>query len=174
MRCLTELECRDRLALLGVALIPPYGLTVYGNQLVSRTFEIPDSCRLQAQVIKKLFHLYGDDRRWLLWLRDWGIWHSEEYPEVWQEIREGHGEERPIIDAPGHLFEPHEKPLAEGMARLTMLFGWDAFLFSEPLSHCVFMSNDNALDVFAGSLDALEELSREVGRFFPLLSAASG
>jgi hypothetical protein len=87
-----------------------------------------------------LFSAIEDSSQWLLWLRDWGIFASEEYPDVWRAIRERYGETRSIIEAPGHLFARDEIGLVRGMSRLVMLFGWDTVLICEPISSVLLIS----------------------------------
>jgi hypothetical protein len=124
MRCLSVIECEQKIALLGVSQgdgREGYPAQLRGKNLLSSYLKIPDSCRSQALAINHLFNSYKRGTQWLLWLKGWSSWPYESYPEVWDQVRQRHGEERPLIEAPGHLFSWAEKDLAGGMTRLAML-----------------------------------------------------
>jgi hypothetical protein len=168
LKCLSDQECRAWLAPLGVELDPQDGTSIVGGATESVWFEISDSCRRQSIAVKTIFYFFPDDCRWLLWLREWGHKPSEEYPEIWNEIRRKNHEKRSIIEAPGHLFEPHEKELAAGMLRLAMLFGWGAFLLSAPLSHSLFISSSELMKLYATSPDVPDAVSEQFKIWRPL------
>ena len=138
MKCISAAECEQRVQNLDLTIEVQVLRFVNGRVPASRALKIPDSARRQALGVNTLFRAFPDDTNgWLLWVLEWGVWPDEEYPELWYEIREHHGERRPIIEAPGHLFAQEEQGLARGMTRLAMLFGWTAFLIPDPASFVV-------------------------------------
>jgi hypothetical protein len=52
------------------------------------------------------------------------------------------------------------------MTGLAMLFGWDAFLISDPISFMISMDNDNGLFLYSRTLSLLDELAQSLTRFF--------
>jgi hypothetical protein len=163
MRCITLAECEEKVKALNLEIEGVFVRRINGNAPVSRRFKIPDSTRRQALVINEVFRAFSDDTsEWLLWVLDWDRWPNEEYPELWEEIREHHGEHRWLIDARGHLFSQNEKALARGMMRLAMLFGWTAFLIPTPVSFVVFIDDDELMNLDAPNASSISEVAAKV------------
>lgn len=155
MRCLTTSECEREAQRLGLSLGAEFVSLMDGSEPKSVMLTIPRHSGEQALLINSLFKSHSAARHWLLWLKAWGIFPTEEYPVIWEQLREKHGKSRPLIAAPGHLFGESEGEVALGMARLAMLFGWDAFFWTEPATTVGFMSHDNVLFLYAKDNDTL-------------------
>jgi hypothetical protein len=85
-------------------------------------------------------------RRRLLWLSHWGEVRRGDR-ELFDAVRRGLGEHRPIVDAPGHYFDAHDYDdqdqtgmsreqwrdvgLIVGLTSIVMINGWDAWLIAE-------------------------------------------
>jgi hypothetical protein len=163
MKCLTAAECEQSVQGLGLEIEEQRLGLIKGKVPSSWELEIPDSARRQALGVNALFRAFADDTNgWLLWVLEWGAWPDEEYPELWHEIREHHGERHPIIETPGHLFEQEEGGLARGMTRLAMLFGWSAFLIPDPASFVVRLDARERMDLAAPAGSAIDEVAREI------------
>ncbi len=166
MRCLTKSESIAIMRELGFA---PKGSGIEwldGKASEGAEWSIVDSAAQQTRMAKSIFKLYPAKGSCLIWLREWGVWPSSEFPQLWDEIRERHGEHRWIIDAPGHLFSETEMDLASGMARLVILFGWDALICSIPGSFVVSISHEEFFDVFGGDV-VIKALSEWLGPPLP-------
>ncbi len=163
MRCITTAECEEKVQGLNLKIERELLRRINGTPPVSREFKIPDSTRRQALAINAVFHAFREDTsEWLLWALDWDIWPNEEYPELWDEIREHHGEHRWLINAPGHLFAQNEKGLARAMMRLAMLFGWTAFLIPNPASFVVFIDDDELMSIQAKDMPSISDLAAQI------------
>src|SRR6202011_1493422 len=113
MRCITTDECEQKARSLNLRIEGQFLKKINGHNAATADFRIPDSARRQALAINELFRAFPPDTsEWLLWALEWGVWPNEEYRELWDEIREHHGEHRWLIDARGHLFTRNEKGLA--------------------------------------------------------------
>jgi len=165
MRCLTESECESEAQHLGLTLGEGFLSLMDGREPSSVSLRIPLHTGEQAALVNSLFRPDSGTKQWLLWLTAWGIFPSEEYPVIWREIREKHGESRPLIEAPGHLFGEGEGELVRGMARLAMLFAWDAFFWPAPPTIAGFMSHDEVLFLYAKDEDALAAATADLGSF---------
>jgi len=164
MRCMTTPECEEKVKTLNLEIDGEFVRRIDGRAPVSREFKIPDSTRRQALAINELFRAFSDDTsEWLLWVLDWDRWPNEEYPELWNEIREHHGEHRWLIDARGHLFAQDEKALACGMMRLAMLFGWTAFLIPNPVSFVVLIDDDELMSLDAPDATSISDVAAKIG-----------
>jgi hypothetical protein len=57
-------------------------------------------------------------------------------------LRHSHGDTQELWQAPGHYFLTHEKAEAATFLSLTIAFGWDAYLISNPTWTKIFLSHD--------------------------------
>jgi len=166
MKCMTSAECQQKARSLNLEMGQVLTL-INGAAPASWELEIPDSARRQALGVNALFGAFpGDTKGWLVWALEWGAWPDEEYPELWYEIREHHGESRPIIEAPGHLFTKDEQGLARGMTRLAMLFGWTAFLIPDPAGFVVRLDDDKLMALAASSGTAISDVATEINELW--------
>jgi hypothetical protein len=163
MRCITAAECEQKARSLNLRIEGEFLKEINGRAPATVDFKIPDSTRRQALAINELFGAFpADTSEWLLWALEWGVWPNEEYPELWDEIREHHGEHRWLIEARGHLFARNEKGLARGMMRLAMLFGWTAFLIPVPVSYVVFIDDDELMSIQGDGASSVSGLAAKV------------
>jgi hypothetical protein len=163
MRCLTPAECEEKVRSLDIKIEGAFVTLIKGRPPVTREFKIPDSARRQALAVNALFRAFPDDtKEWLLWSVEWGVWPNEEYPELVDQIRERHGEHRPLFEAPGHLFAEDERGLARGMMRLAMLFGWTAFLVPNPAPFVAYIDEDELMSLDAPDAAAISELTATI------------
>jgi hypothetical protein len=119
---------------------------------------MPDSAAKQSQMLTAFFAAAPQATGWLIWLVEWGVW-GEGYYDIWNVIRARFGETRSLKEAPSHLFGADEGPLARGMARLVLSFGWDAHLIAIPAALVVFMSHDDYLEVYTPRERALRAVA---------------
>jgi hypothetical protein len=169
MRCITATECEQEVRRLDLKIEGVFLRRINGKVPATLISKIQDSTRRQALVINELFSAFPSNiDAWLLWVLDWDLWPNEEYPELWNEIREYHGEHRWLIDARGHLFAKNEKALARGMMRLAMLFGWTAFLIPDPATFVVFIDSDELMCIQAADQSSISELAAKVNALWTM------
>ena len=78
----------------------------------------------------------------LLWLDEWAVWPSSQHMPLFMRFRAALGEQRPLIEAPGHLFSHEELDDAVSVLATSMLFFWDCHVFAEGPSQAFFCSHD--------------------------------
>jgi hypothetical protein len=61
----------------------------------------------------------------LLWLDNWGVWPSSQHLPLFSRFREALGEQRPLIESPGHLITGNEYEDAVSIIAVSLLFFWD-------------------------------------------------
>lgn len=165
MICLTETECADFAGRLGLDILDGGGVKFRRQwQLASAQLAIPTASSVQSVMINAIFESLGERSQYLIWCKDWGIFSSDEYPEIWTALRTGQGEHRSLREAPGHLFQPQESALARGMGRLSLLFSWDSFVITEPVRFITFMSHDGLLFFYGESKQHLHDLSKRLAQ----------
>jgi hypothetical protein len=100
----------------------------------------------------------------MIWFRDWGIWSDVDEATgmfTLQRLRGAHGETRPLIEAPGHIFTGGEFADARAFWTLPMIFGWDAILFPEQNDYFVLNSHDEVVSFVSRSKETHSQLIEE-------------
>jgi len=92
---------------------------------------------------------------------------------VMESLRRGHGEQRRLIDAPGHLFEATEKDEAIGHCYLAVIFHWTAYLYLASGAVTLLFWEGDLIDVWNPS-KTMSPAIEEVVRKFELPVAARG
>jgi hypothetical protein len=82
-------------------------------------------------------------------------------------IRRGYGEQRWLIDAPGHLFGPAEQADAVGHCYLALMLGWSAYLYLASGTVTVLFWEGDLVDVWSAD-ETLEYTIREVVQTYEL------
>lgn len=162
MRILTSGESDDIARSAGVFVTGGVVSLIAGQKPSAATVATPSLSGRQAFVANRIFETCFESRQWLIWILAWGIWPTEEYPEIWKELRARHGDERPLLEAPGHLLSADERGLARGLFRLAILFGWDALLVPDPATVVASTSHDELIFLYSADGQTLETLCEDL------------
>ena len=139
MKCLTNKECLDWLEARDID-----GVTAEGWPEVVGDYEVfcaaPRDARAQGLLARDLVTWVGEFETALFWLSDWPFCKPDEMAII-SGLRRAHGEQRRLIDAPGHLFEFSERDELVAWVSLMMSFGWDGHLFTSPFCGSVFQTS---------------------------------
>src|SRR6266436_4149808 len=118
MKCLTNKECLEWLETRDIN-----GVTPEGWPKVSGDYEVffaaPTDARAQGLLARDLVAWAGDFEAALFWLSDWPFYKPDEMAII-AGLRRAHGEQRRLIDAPGHVFEFSEHGELIGWVSLMM------------------------------------------------------
>jgi len=76
----------------------------------------------------------------ILWVVLTGVW--SENLHLYYRIRQSYGDQRHLDQAPAHLVLHHENEDLTTLLHLCLMFGWEAFLFTEHDYARVFVSHD--------------------------------
>jgi len=74
---------------------------------------------------------------------------------LFTRYRSSFGEERPLIDVPGHLLEPHDDEEAVSILAMSLLFFWDCYVLPISKRGTFFTSHDESCWLIGSSEDAL-------------------
>lgn len=162
MRILTSQESNDVVRRSGVSVADGVVSLIAGGKPSTATVALPSSSGRQAFVADRIFEECVEAQQWLIWILAWGIWPTEEYPEIWMELRARYGDERPLLEAPGHLLGAAERDLARGLFRLAILFGWDALLVPDPATVVASISHDELIFLYSADGRILETLRHDL------------
>ena len=100
----------------------------------------------------------------LVWLTDWPLYKPDEMVVI-QRFRASVGEERLLIDAPGHAFGPTEINDCVGFFNLCVQYYWDAFLFVPQAKLLVFNSHDEVQCMSSPSEQVVVEIATLIKPF---------
>src|ERR1700692_4210743 len=74
-----------------------------------------------------LFSLLAPDPETLLLVDDWAVWPSSQHMPLFTRFRQALGEDRLLIEAPGHLVTASESDDAVSIIATSLLFIWDCY-----------------------------------------------
>lgn len=97
----------------------------------------------------------------LLWVVLTGVWASTENTHLYYRLRESYGDKRHLDQAPGHLLLRHENEDLTTLLHLCLLFGWEAFGFTDHDYARVFVSHDEYGEVAIPDGRSIEPLRNE-------------
>lgn len=92
----------------------------------------------------------------LLHVTDWSGYQGDEMAVV-ESIRRASGEDRWLIEAPGHLFTSDEKDLLAGLLGLITAYGWTAYVYFDHGVALLSWEGD-LLDLFATDQERFESM----------------
>ncbi len=143
MQCFTPSECSEWLQQRGIIEFP------YGTKREAMTlqFEPPRNPRKLTAFTRELFGAFGEFSGALLQFTDWPLYQPDEMALI-VSLRRSHGEQRWLIDAPGHLFAPTEMAEAIGHYYLASIFDWSVYLYMASGAGTVYFWEGDLIDVF--------------------------
>jgi hypothetical protein len=89
-----------------------------------------------------LYSLLPPSGELLIWLGDWAVWESAQHMPLFTRFRQACGENRPLIEAPGHLVTSDDADDALSIMSISLLFAWDCHALSQNGRDAVFTSHD--------------------------------
>ena len=106
-------------------------------------FQIPADAGARVALARVLWEASGSGvPEVLVWVTDWGVWPSGEYPPLAEAARRGLGADRPLAESPGHLVRLGEDDAGLSVLVLAVLFLWDCWVLPAGRRPAVFVSHD--------------------------------
>lgn len=99
----------------------------------------------------------------LLLVTEWGVWGSSENWHLYYKLRQTHGDQRLLHEAPGHLFLEYEAEDLTSFLQIAMLNGWGGYILTHANYVNAFFSHDEYIDFFAENSGSLGDLRKELG-----------
>jgi hypothetical protein len=97
----------------------------------------------------------------------WNDHHEHVGKQLRELLRATHGEHRPLIETPAHLFESDEVVEAQILLVLAILMSWDAYLVPDHGEFFVFNSHHEYIDVISKNLEIHERLLMHLKNWEP-------
>ena len=99
---------------------------------------------MKVGLARILYSLIDPAPELLLWLDDWAVWPSSQHMPLFTRFRQAIGEQRPLIDAPGHLVAPAEADDAVSIITVSLQFIWDCHIITASGRDAIFISHDES------------------------------
>ena len=125
MTMLTDTVCAEWLTTRGIAEAPH---SRAGAALPHAKVRLPAKPLRQAAISRQLVATCEPFECALLQFTDWPFYKADEMA-VLCGLRSLHGDSRPLIESPGHLFAAAERDLLIGMLSLAIYYGYSAYLY---------------------------------------------
>ena len=133
-------------------------------------FSIPDDTGRRVALAKKLIALLDEGADLLVQIGDWAAWPSGQHMPLFSRFREGCGDRRPLIEAPGKAVSAHDRGDATSLLVLSILYLWNCHVLSSSGDHAIFISHDQYGWVAVGGSRTLDR-SKQLLETFSVLSA---
>jgi hypothetical protein len=131
----TELWCRRN----GVAL-DSSGLPIRPNHFT--TIDIPPDAQQRVWFVAQSMQAFSGEPAVLVLFDDWAVWPSGQRMHIFDRLRLSYEESRPLIQAPGHVFEGNEFEDVISFVTLGVLFLFDCYVVTPQHSRFLFFSHD--------------------------------
>ena len=155
MRCLTIPETQEWLAARGVAPEPyhrrPVPSAPYYTQFYTPKFSV------MRGFVDWLTLNYWDKGEALIHAWDWSSYQPPEMVLV-DALRFTHGIQRPLVEAPAHVFGAEEKDQFIALCILTIAFEWQSYIYFPHGKVTLFNYNGEILDFWAGQESRFRDL----------------
>jgi hypothetical protein len=142
MKCLTYEESQKWLDLIGISIGTKRELVFPGEQQ-KIMMTVPKTAPALNWFSARLGRWLSRGSERMLWMSNWDTF--PHYPiGFFEAIRNGYGETRPVIEAPGHVFSAlnrAETELVSGLIFLVMTFRWEAFIVSQESTEFVYLGD---------------------------------
>lgn len=143
------------------------------NQLrqVGGTYSIPRDSGAKTALSRVFAYLLLRKSSVCIYVSGWGVWGSSENLDLFYGYRRSFGENRPLIEAPVHLFDPTEEDTFVSILCMVFYFVWDAWVFDIEGKALIRISHDEWLEVRADDDEARKEFTTELKKYgMPLLA----
>jgi hypothetical protein len=105
-------------------------------------FALPTDSGRKVWLARFLHGLLAPSPELLIWLGDSAVWPSSQHMPLFSRFRQALGEQRPLIEAPGHLVTADEIEDAVSILTISLLFFWNCHLLTASGRDVVFVSHD--------------------------------
>ncbi len=147
MRILTDSECADWCSQhdFPARLLKGY---IHGpnaeawSVFHSADFRFPVDSGKKVWLARYLYSHLDANPELLICLGDWDVWPSSQHLPLFTRFREAFGEQRPLIEASGHVVTPEEADDAISIIALSLLFFWNCHILSASRRDAAFVSHD--------------------------------
>jgi hypothetical protein len=156
--------------LLGGESLDAFIARLYGQlQLVEGAYSAPLTSGKQIALSKLFAYLVLKDSPVCLYVTSWGV--GTEHLDLFYGYRRSLGENRPLIEAPLHLFERTDEDAFISILCMVFFFSWDASVFDTAGRSLLQISHDGWLEVRTNDEELAKDIAIELENYrIPLLA----
>lgn len=133
--------------------------------VVGGAYSIPPDSGRKTALSRLLAYLLLRSPSVCIYVSGWGVWGSSENLDLFYGYRRSFSENRPLIEAPVHLFERGEEDAFVSILCMVFYFVWDAWIFDAEGKALAEVSHDEWLEVRTNDENAQEEFATEFARY---------
>jgi hypothetical protein len=161
MKVLTKDEGAE---LLGAKSLDAF-LSQLSNQLthLDGPYLIPPDSGAKTGLSNLFAYLIFKKSRICIHITCWGVWN--ENLDLFYGYRRSFGEDRLLIEAPFHVFEPSDEASFLSIMCMIFYFMWDASIFDIDGKVLIATSHDEWLEVRSGDDERFREFNSELKKF---------
>jgi hypothetical protein len=131
-------------------------------QLVKGAYSTPTSSLKHIALSNLFVYLLFRDSPVCIYITGWGVATSMDVLDLFYGYRRSHGESRPLMEAPVHVFEPIDHDALISVFRMVFFFFWDAWLIDLAGRSLLRLSHDGWLEVRARDESIIKEVAVEL------------
>jgi hypothetical protein len=161
MKCLTDREVSEWLGEHGIPERPYKSREAAVHYL---QFHAPGSYPRLEALMQSIHCRLTSGTGWLIQIEDWAHYTPSQMIAV-QGIRALAGENRLLIDSPGHLIEADEADTAISLSSLCAAFGWSAYTYSPLARTTLYNWEGEIFDFWTDRAELYAEMQRIAAEF---------
>jgi hypothetical protein len=161
MKCITESQIDDWLHQRSIRKDPYYGDASPAFYL---QFYAPANHRRIDAFVRHYYDRIVPEVDSLIHMTDWELYHESEMIAI-VGIRSSRGEDRMLIDVPGHILPSREKEIGVSLFSLSASFAWSSYLYSPRGHSTLFNWEGEIFDFWTDSEQAVSEMRLMLTQF---------
>ena len=161
MKCITESQIDDWLQQRSIHKDPYH---CDASPAFYLQFYAPTNHRSVDAFVRHYYDLIVPEVDSLIHMTDWGLYQQSEMIAI-VGIRSSRGEDRMLIDAPGHILPSGEKEIGVSLFSLSTSFAWSSYLYSPRNHSTLFNWEGEIFDFWSDSEQAVSEMRLILNQF---------
>jgi hypothetical protein len=136
----------------------PTSEALNGKFACQTVYLLPVDTGRKTALARSLANFIDLTRSGLLWITSSGVWPSNENMDLFDGYRRSLGEQRPLRDSPGHVFQEPDVSALQTFLGLSLYFFWDAVLIEGTQDLAIRFSHDEYVEIYAKSGERLSTI----------------
>ncbi len=161
MKCITESQIDEWLGQRSIHKDPYHG---NASPTLYLQFYAPTNHGRIDAFVRYYYNFIVPEVDSLIQMTDWGTYEQSEMIAI-EGIRSNCGEDRMLIDAPGHILQFGEKEIGISLFSLSASFAWSSYLYSPRDHSTLFNWEGEIFDFWTDSVHALSMIRIMLNQF---------
>jgi len=122
----------------------------------------PQESGAKVSLARQLFPLVASEAESLILVDDWTVWPSSQHLPMFTRFRQALGEQRPLVEAPGHLVSPADTDDAISIVATSLFFIWDCYGISSTGRDAFYISHDESCHFASRDASVAERVASQL------------